>query len=75
MISFNETRPRVTHCLSSMSNHLQGVINVCTEVLHLHGHLYNPTLMFNKENKPCYISRESSSDTITYAKADSMDVS
>lgn len=33
------------------SNHLQGSINVCTEVLHLHGHGYNQSLMFNKEKK------------------------
>ena len=45
---------------------LQGTINVCTEVLHLHGHVYNQALMFNNQKKLAIrITCKSSSDTIT----------
>lgn len=39
---------------------------MCTEVLHLHGHVYNQSLMFNKEKKLAIrINRKSEGDSIT----------
>lgn len=45
---------------------MQGIINVCTELLHLHGHVYKQSLMFDKEERLAIrICCRSGSDSIT----------